>query len=157
VGRPGDGPDRASRQLENPEAQTLKHMSIDTDATEADVTGNVADFDLALGDALADLPEYERFTEAKAAVEADEEAQAAIADFERLRDEFAAARQTGQASQEDLRELQRAQEDLHDIPVMADFLAAQNELELRLQELNEVISADLALDFGEKAGGCCAD
>jgi cell fate (sporulation/competence/biofilm development) regulator YlbF (YheA/YmcA/DUF963 family) len=40
---------------------------------------------------------------------------------------------------------------------MREFLQAQNDLELRLQALNEHISEPLAVDFGEKAGGCCQD
>ena len=40
---------------------------------------------------------------------------------------------------------------------MSDYLEAQNELELRLQELNEIVSEELAVDFGQKAGGCCED
>jgi cell fate (sporulation/competence/biofilm development) regulator YlbF (YheA/YmcA/DUF963 family) len=131
-------------------------MSIETDAT-ADAEQSVEDAARSLGEAITELPEYERFTDAKAAVEADEEAQAQIQEFEGIREEYMLARQTGQASQEDLRKLQEAQEELHDIPTMSDFLQAQNELELRLQELNELVSEPLAVDFGEKAGGCCQD
>lgn len=40
---------------------------------------------------------------------------------------------------------------------MDDYLRAQSDLELQLQELNEMISAPLSVDFGEKAGGCCQD
>lgn len=40
---------------------------------------------------------------------------------------------------------------------MSEFLKAQNELDLRLQEINTEISEPLAIDFGEKAGGCCED
>jgi cell fate (sporulation/competence/biofilm development) regulator YlbF (YheA/YmcA/DUF963 family) len=128
-------------------------MSIETESqeTSADELGR------QLGEAIASLPEYERFTEAKEAVEEDEAAQEKITEFEQFREEFMLARQTGEATQDDLRELQRKQEDLHDIPVMAEFLQAQNELELRLQELNEEISAPLSIDFGQKAGGCCED
>ena len=68
-----------------------------------------------------------------------------------------AARQRGEASQEDLRELQEAQQELHDIPVMSEYLRAENDLELRLQALNEYVSDPLEVDFGEKAGGCCQD
>jgi len=67
------------------------------------------------------------------------------------------ARQTGQADEDGLRELQEAQEELHELDVMSEYLAAQSELELRLQELNEVVSDELVVDFGEKAGGCCED
>ena len=110
-----------------------------------------------LGEAIADLPAYERFAEAKAAVEDSPEAQERIREFEQLREEFMLARQSGDATNEDLRELQRAQESLHEVPEMSDYLQAQSELELALQELNESISAPLAVDFGEKAGGCCQD
>jgi len=131
-------------------------MSIETD-TATEIEGSVEDLARSLGDAITELPEYQRFLDAKADVEADEETQAQIEEFEQIREEFMMARQTGQATQDDLRELQEAQEELHDIPVMSDFLQAQNELELRLQELNELVSDPLAVDFGEKAGGCCQD
>ena len=131
-------------------------MSIDTDAT-ATTEASAEELSRQLGEAITDMPAYQQFAEAKEAVEADEEVQEKIEEFEQFREEFMLARQTGEATQEDLRELQRRQEELHDIPVMAEFMQAQNELELHLQELNEYISAPLALDFGQKAGGCCED
>ncbi len=131
-------------------------MSIETD-TATETEASVEDLARSLGDAITELPEYQRFLDAKADVEADGEAQSQIEEFEQIREEFMMARQTGQATQEDLRELQSAQEELHDLPVMSDFLQTQNELELRLQELNELVSDPLAVDFGEKAGGCCQD
>jgi len=131
-------------------------MSIETDV--ADPAGeSVEDLASALGEAITDLPEYQTFLEAKAAVEADEEAQEQIEEFEQIREEYMMARQTNQATQDDLRTLKQAQQELHQIPVMAEFQEAQSDLELRLQELNEVISAPLAVDFGEKSGGCCHD
>ena len=136
-------------------------MSTETtsDAAESDAQTSARAAELAadLGDAIADLPTYERFEEAKAAVESDEDAQERIREFEGLREEFMLARQTGDATDQDLRRLQEAQQELHEIPVMAEFLQARSELELELQELNEAISAPLAVDFGEKAGGCCQD
>jgi cell fate (sporulation/competence/biofilm development) regulator YlbF (YheA/YmcA/DUF963 family) len=110
-----------------------------------------------LGEVITDLPAYREFMEAKEAVESDEEIQAQVREFEQLREEFMLARQTGDATNEDLRELQEAQQELNDIPEMAEFQAAQNRLELSLQELNETISEPLAVDFGGKAGGCCED
>ena len=130
-------------------------MSIETDSPATEDT--VEDLARELGEAITEMPEYETFAEAKAAVEADEEAQEAIQEFEQIREEYMMARQTGKATQDDLRTLQQAQEDLHDIPVMSEFLQAQNDLELRLQALNEHISDPLDVDFGEKAGGCCQD
>jgi cell fate (sporulation/competence/biofilm development) regulator YlbF (YheA/YmcA/DUF963 family) len=133
-----------------------------TEPTEADADAGVAAAqatELAgeLGDAITELDSYQRFVEAKEAVENSPEAQEKIREFEQIREEFMLARQTGDATNEDLRTLQESQEQLHDIPVMAEYLQAQSQLELELQELNQMISAPLAVDFGEKAGGCCQD
>ncbi|MEF8813570.1 MAG: YlbF family regulator [Halovenus sp.] len=131
-------------------------MSVDSDTTtdaEQDIEALAREF----GEALAELPEYDTFLETKAAVEADKQAQEQIAEFERVREEYLAARQRGQATHEDLREMQDAQEALHDIPAMSEYLQAQNELELRLQALNEHLSEPLEIDFGDLASGCCED
>ena len=132
-------------------------MSVDTDSR--DVTGDEGVDELAaeFGEAIAETPAYRRFAEAQRAVENDEAAQERIRAFEATREDFMLARQTGQADESDLRELQAAQEELHELDVMSDYLAAQSELELRLQELNEVVSEELVVDFGQKAGGCCED
>ena len=132
-------------------------MSIETDSA-ADAAGDSVD-ELAteLGERIADLPVYQRYLTAKAKVENDADAQRAIEEFEQLREEFQMARQTGRATQEDLRKVQEAQEELHEIPSMSEYLEVQNELELRLQEINEIVSEELAVDFGQKAGGCCED
>ena len=110
-----------------------------------------------LGEAIADHPKYEAYEEAKAAVEADEEAQAQISEFERLREEFNVARQMGEATKEDLQKVQEAQEELHSLPVMEEFLLAQAEMVGELEKINNAISEPLAVDFGGEAGGCCND
>jgi len=135
-------------------------MSLEPEAepVESEAAGDdVEALATQLGEAIAETPAYRTFREKKAAVEADEDAQEQIQEFEQVREEYMMARETGQATKEDLRELQNAQEELHSIPVMREFLQAQNELELRLQAVNEHISEPLAVDFGEKAGGCCQD
>ena len=131
-------------------------MSVDSD-TSADSEQSIEDLARSFGDAIADLPEYQTFLEKQEAVEADEDTQEKIAEFERVRTEYMSARQRGEASKEDLRELQETQQELHDIPVMREYLQAENDLELRLQSLNEYVSDPLDIDFGEKAGGCCED
>jgi cell fate (sporulation/competence/biofilm development) regulator YlbF (YheA/YmcA/DUF963 family) len=110
-----------------------------------------------LGAAIAETDEYERFETAKAAVEADDEAQERIQEFNQLREEFMFARQTGNATQEGMQKLQSKQQELHDLPVMAEYLDAQSELQSRLEAINEAISEPLAVDFGGEAGGCCQD
>jgi len=106
-----------------------------------------------LGERIAQTPEYERFEEARAAVQRDEAVQAKIDEFEQIRSEFMHARQTGQASNSDLQRVQEAQDELHSMPVMS----AQEELTDTLEAVNEAISDPLAVDFGGEAGGCCQD
>jgi len=110
-----------------------------------------------LGEAIADTPAYERFEEARAAVQNDDDAQAKIAEVERLRDEFVAARETGDATQEHVAKLQAAQNDLHSMPVMEEYLNAQEALQSQLEDVNRSISEPLSVDFGGEAGGCCQD
>ena len=130
-------------------------MSVETPADPE--TDDVDELASELGEAIADLPIYEAFLEAKAAVEADEELQEEIRAFERLREEFMMARQAGDATNDDLRELQRNQQELHEQPKMKEYLQAQSELELKLQELDEIVSEPLEVEFGQTAGGCCED
>ena len=134
-------------------------MSIETDANAASADDRTTVEDMAsdLGEAIAETPEHEAFEDARQAVQESEEAQAKIEEFEFTRQEFMLARQSGEATQADLQELQGTQQELHSIPVMADFLEAQNELQARLEALDDAISAPLALDFGDNIGGCCND
>jgi cell fate (sporulation/competence/biofilm development) regulator YlbF (YheA/YmcA/DUF963 family) len=134
-------------------------MSVDTDAATANDDEEHAADDLArqLGEAITETPAYRRFVESKQAVEDDDEVQARIDEFEQLRQEFMLARQSGDADQEALQEVQDAQERLHDHPVMAEYLDAQDALEARFEELNELISDPLDVDFVGESGACCQD
>ena len=131
-------------------------MSVETDS-EPDRAGDVEALATDLGEAITDLPVYDAYLHAKEAVEGDPDLQAEIRAFERQREEFLAARQAGDATNEDLRELQRTKEALHDRPTMAEFLEAKSELQGRLQELDDLVSEPLAVEFGRTAGGCCED
>lgn len=126
-------------------------------STETTPEARAEELAAELGDAIAKMDAYETFLDAKRAVEADEELSAEVREVERRREEFAIARQAGEATNEDLRELQAAQRELHEKPTMREYMQAQSELELLLQELDHVISEPLAVDFGETAGGCCQD
>jgi cell fate (sporulation/competence/biofilm development) regulator YlbF (YheA/YmcA/DUF963 family) len=110
-----------------------------------------------LGEQIAQTAEYERFEEAREAVQRDTAVQAKIDEFEQLRAEFMQSRQTGDATQSDLHRVQNAQEELHSMPVMREFLDAQDALSETLEAVNEAISEPLAVDFGGEAGGCCQD
>jgi cell fate (sporulation/competence/biofilm development) regulator YlbF (YheA/YmcA/DUF963 family) len=134
-------------------------MSTETtpDAANSDAAVRATSLANDLGQAIEELDSYQRFAEQKAIVEADRDAQKKIREFERIREEFMLARQTGDATNEDLRRLQEVQQELNEMAVMSEYTQAKNQLEMELQELNQMISAPLSVDFGEKAGGCCQD
>lgn len=119
------------------------------------VAKTVEDLGTELGERIAATDEYERFEEAKRAVEESDEAQQRISEFESLRAELSTARQTGSADQELVEEVRQAQHELHSLPEMAEYLEAQEELQARLDAVNQAISSELVVDFGGEAGGCC--
>ena len=110
-----------------------------------------------LGETITRLPAYEAFLEAKEAIQSDPELQREMQAFENLREEFLMAREAGTASNDDLRELQAAQEELHANPKMSAYLQAKSDIELRLQEIDHIISEPLEVEFGQTAGGCCQE
>jgi cell fate (sporulation/competence/biofilm development) regulator YlbF (YheA/YmcA/DUF963 family) len=134
----------------------VRAMSVDTD-TAPEGTQEIEELATALGEKIAEFSEYETFLEKKRAVEVDEQTQEKISEFEHAQREFMLARQQGDATQEDMQHLQETQDELHEMPVMQEYLAAETELEQRLQMLNECVSEPLEIDFAEKAGGCCGD
>ncbi len=124
-------------------------MSVETETLE--------DLGHELGERIANSPEHEAFVEANKAVENDAEAQEMIREFEQLRHEFMLDREAGRADRQSMREVQNAQRRLHNLPVMEEYLDAQEALQERLAAVNEAISDELAVDFGGEAGGCCQD
>lgn len=131
-------------------------MSVDSDRSVSE-SPDVEAIGRRLGEAIAELPEYDAFETAKRAVEEDEEAQRLIKRFEEERQTFAVARQAGHATEEDLESIKETQAELHSLPVMEEYLERQETLVDRLQSVNEAISDPLVIDFGGEAGGCCKD
>ncbi|GAB7093172.1 hypothetical protein JCM30237_03240 [Halolamina litorea] len=119
------------------------------------VAKTVEDLGSELGERIAATDEYQRYAAAKEAVEASEEAQQRISEFESLRAELTTARQTGTADQDLVDEVRQAQHELHSLPEMAEYLAAEEAMQARLDAVNDAISSQLAVDFGGEAGGCC--
>jgi cell fate (sporulation/competence/biofilm development) regulator YlbF (YheA/YmcA/DUF963 family) len=132
-------------------------MSVDSDSAAAGTDTKAEELARQLGEAIQDLPEYQAYEETKAAVESNEEVQDRISEFEEIRQEFMLARQTGDATQEDVDRVQDAQAHLHEHPVMADYLEAQDALEAKFEALNDVISEPLEVDFVGESGACCQD
>lgn len=119
------------------------------------IATTVEDLGSELGERIAATDEYERFETAKATVEASEEAQQRIEEFESLRAELSTARKTGSADQELIDDVRQAQHELHSLPEMAEYLEAEAELQAKLDAINQAISAPLEIDFSGEAGGCC--
>lgn len=110
-----------------------------------------------LGERITETAEYRAFEAAREAVENDPEAQDRIETFEQVREEFMVARKMGSADEASVRRLKQAQEELHSLPVMEEYISAQEQLTERLASINDAISEPLAIDFGGEAGGCCQD
>jgi len=137
-------------------------MSIDVAETEEAEDApteidEVAELGRELGAAISDLKAYRVFEAKREAVESDDDLQRQMDAFEEKRRELMLARQTGEATHEDMTELKRLQQELHSMPTMAEFLRAREALADRLETVNEAISEPLEVDFGEEAGGCCQD
>lgn len=126
-------------------------------SSEVRFGGDVETIGETLGEAIADLPEYQAYKEAERAVQTSEEAQERIDTFENERERFMLARQTGSATQEDIAQLKELQSELHELPVMRAYLEAQAALEDRLTEINTAISDGIDIDFAGQVGGCCED
>ena len=120
-------------------------------------TATLEDLGRELGEKIAECPEHDAFLEAREAVENDAEVQAQIREFEELRHEFMVDREAGRADRQSMREVQDAQRELHNLPLMAEYLDAQEALQARLEAINRAVSEPLAVDFGGEAGGCCQD
>jgi cell fate (sporulation/competence/biofilm development) regulator YlbF (YheA/YmcA/DUF963 family) len=133
-------------------------VSTETTVPEGAASGDDAEaLARRLGEAIAETDAHERFVEARRAVQESDEAQERIAEFERLREEYALAKRAGEADADALAEVQAAQRELHSMPVMAEYLDAQDALGERLSAIDAAISAPLDVDFADEAGGCCAD
>jgi cell fate (sporulation/competence/biofilm development) regulator YlbF (YheA/YmcA/DUF963 family) len=132
-------------------------MSIDQDIADTEATPDVDALGSQLGEAIAELPAYREFEEARQVVRENDDLQEQIDAFEERRQEFMLARQSGEATQDDMLSLQQAQQELHDHPDMSRFLDAKSQLQDRLEDVNKAISEPLAVDFGGEAGGCCQD
>ena len=133
------------------EALRRQHISMSIETTRVEELGT------RLGEAITELPEYQAFIETKEDVEAANDAQKLIEEFERAREEFLLARQAGTATQADLQQLQSKQEELHSIPEMESYLQAKTTLSERLAEINSAISDPLAIDFSDETSDCCAE
>ena len=129
-------------------------MSTKTGSDLSSQSSEIETFGKLLGESISNLPEYKEYEQSRAEVKNDSEAQELINEFEKQRQLFIIKRASGEATKEDLEKVRDSQEKLNNLPVMVHFLATQEKLSTRLEEVNEHISESLSIDFGDQIGGC---
>ena len=122
--------------------------------SQESASADVMELGTELGEALAGLPEYEAFEAAKETVDSHPDVQKKMQEFEQMQKEFMVARQQGEATEEDLDELRAVREELEAMEAMQELREAQDDLVEVLEAVNESISAELELDFGDSVGSC---
>ena len=122
--------------------------------SQENVSADVRKLGVELGEALAELPEYEAFEAAKETVDNDSDVQQKMQEFEQMQKEFMVARQQGEATEEGLEELRATREELESMEAMEELRDAQNNFVEVLEVVNESISDELEVDFGDSVGSC---
>ena len=121
---------------------------VTTDIDSADVNEQLYEFI----DQLTESEPYQRFIESQQRLEADEEAQELIRDFQQKQQQL---QQNGfdQATMKELRELQEEMEENKTIQKVSH---AENELIALLEQTNDIISERIGQEFAQTiGGGCC--
>lgn len=126
-------------------------------SVELDATAGVDHLGQAMAEAIADLPAYESFKDAEAAVRASDEAQERIEAFESRRDSFMAAKQRGEATQADVQEIETLRQELYELEVMQEYREARDRLDQQFAQLNQILTDELGVDFAGAASSCCLD
>jgi cell fate (sporulation/competence/biofilm development) regulator YlbF (YheA/YmcA/DUF963 family) len=107
--------------------------------------------------ALADTPQYQEFEGAFLNYRQDANAQQAIQNFQQKQASLKAIMQTNAVNAEDKQELQQLQEQFFQQPSVIRYGKAQEALAAVSQEVGDLLSKAIELDFGNscRTGGCC--
>jgi cell fate (sporulation/competence/biofilm development) regulator YlbF (YheA/YmcA/DUF963 family) len=111
-------------------------------------------------EALADTTQFHEFEQAYMDYRQDGEAQSALGEFQQKQTSLKALRRINAVSEEDRQELQRLQDRFNHQPSVLRYAKAQEELVALSQEIGDILSNAIGLDYGtscssNKAGGCC--
>ncbi len=109
----------------------------------------------ALGRVLHESAEYAALASADRELEADEEAQGAIAAFERRQDELRAEITFRALAAEHQAELERLQAAMLETPAVARYVAAQAALADACRQAAALVSAEIGIDFAANCGSKC--
>lgn len=112
-----------------------------------------------LGMAVIDSPQYRRMKDAEAAQETDAEAMALLKAYSDLRVELGKEVQAGEPTPERLEEIRTQVSDQYNEvaknPVIAEYMAAKNEFDLILQQMNTILSYYINGEDTASCGGDC--
>lgn len=106
---------------------------------------------------LSETAQFKAFEEAYYAYRQDADAQSAILEFQKKQASLKALLILHAVPDEDQQELQRLQDRFVQQPSVLRYTKAQEELVAISQEIGDLLSQAIGLDFGAscKTGGCC--
>ncbi|MCL4559810.1 MAG: YlbF family regulator [Chloroflexi bacterium] len=108
-------------------------------------------------EALGETPQFKEFEQSYFAYRQDEETKNAIQEFQKKQASLKALLMLNAVSQEDQQELHRLQDRFYHQPSVLRYTQAQVELIAISQEIGDILSKAIGLDFGSscRTGGCC--
>ena len=108
-------------------------------------------------EAFAETPQFLAFEQAHFAYRRDGQAQSAIREFQKKQASLKALLMLNAVSEEDQQELERLKDQFNNQPSVLLYGKAQEELVSISQEIGDLLSKAIGLDYGAscKTGGCC--
>lgn len=106
---------------------------------------------------LSETPQFKAFEEALYAYRQDAEAQDALQAFQKKQSSLKAMLILNALSEKDRQELQQLQDRFYQQSAVQQYAKAQEELVAICQEIGDLISNAIGLDYGTscRTGGCC--
>ena len=144
----------ATQGVTNPSRRLPDHVTIEP-AGVGDLELQALSAADALGLALHQSAEYAALVRADRELAADEDAQAAIAAFERRQDELRVELTFRTLSAEHQGDLERLQTAMLETPAVARYVAAQAALADVCRQAAAIVSGEIGIDFAANCGSKC--
>jgi len=132
---------------------------VDTTLNDLEVASKSVVLEAArqFAETLSQTAQFLAFEQAYYAFRQDAAAQSAIREFQKKQDSLKALLMLNAVSDEDRQELQRLQDQFYRQPSVLQYAKAQEELIATCQEIGDLISNAIGLDYGSscRTGGCC--
>ena len=106
--------------------------------------------------ALSQMPEFNAFEQSASAFRQDEAAQKAVQAYQEKQQSLRALQMLGALSPEQQEDLQLLQQTFYGQPVVQEYLQAQSELAALCQQLGDLLSESVGLNYAAACGvSCC--